>query len=126
MARLFIVAGCKARLFENSLRLSHAQKNFLIKVDMVAGSVFHQDRDEKAIKKAIFYHGNEMVMQGYLVMVTKGELKEDEGIIDILKNWQAPTCPITGQELIAEGYQTGPELVQELARRQEEWLKDNL
>ena len=28
MARLFIVAGCKARLFENSLRLSHAQKIF--------------------------------------------------------------------------------------------------
>ena len=93
---------------------------------MVAGSVFHQDQDEKAVKKAIFYHGNEMILQGYLVMVAKGEMKEDERIIDILENWQAPTCPITGQDLIAEGYKTGPELGQELTRRQEEWLEDNL
>jgi hypothetical protein len=58
-----------------------------------------------------------------LICANKGS-EVDERLLDILKNWQAPECPITGEMLIKEGYVTGPDLGQELSRRQEEWLED--
>ena len=124
MARLFMVAGSKPKFFEDILRLSHAQKNFLIKLDMVTRSDFYHD--ERALKKAIFYHGNDLLLQGYLFAAATGQVEEDHSKIDLIQNWQAPECPITGETLIAEGYQTGPELGQELKRRQEEWLTSEL
>ena len=43
ITRLFILAGCQAKLFDEYLRLSHAQQNFLIKLDMVIRSVIYDD-----------------------------------------------------------------------------------
>ena len=121
LSRLFVMAGNKARLYEDALRLSHAQKNFLVKLEMAFNPVFYAD--EKAVKKAIFHHGNELMLQGYLLLIANGQVEEDHAMIDTLQNWQAPQCPITGDMLIAEGYVTGPDLGQELTRRQEEWLE---
>ena len=122
VSRLFILSGYKARFYDDILRLSHAQKNLLIKLEMVMNENFFQN--EKTLKKAIFYHGNELLVQGYLLKLAKEGISEDKDLLDIVKNWQAPECPITGETLLAEGYQTGPELGQELARRQEEWIEE--
>ncbi len=119
--RLFVLAGNKASLFDDYLRLSHAQKKFIIKLEMVAGIEFYED--EKALKKAIFYHGNDLLLQGYLLNIAKGEVKEDAKMIKVLKNWQAPKCPINGETLMKEGFVTGPDLGIELKRRTEEWLE---
>ncbi|NQZ14671.1 MAG: CCA tRNA nucleotidyltransferase [Alphaproteobacteria bacterium] len=124
MARLFVVAGCRARLFEERMRLSHEQKKNLIKIEMLKGSVDFSN--EKFVKKAIFYHGNALLLQGYLLSIATGSIQEEEGLADIIAHWQAPECPITGQTLIDEGYETSPELGRELEYRQEEWLDENL
>ena len=121
MARLFVLAGYKPSLFDDYLRLSHAQTKFLIKLEMAVSAVFYGD--EKALKKAIFYHGNDLMLQGYLLVLANGKTQENKEMIGVLQNWQAPECPITGETLLAEGYQTGPELGLELKRRQEEWLE---
>ena len=121
ISRLFVLSGYKARFYDDVLRLSHAQKNLLIKLEMVIGQNFFQDK--QALKKAIFYHGNELLVQGYLLQMTKGDIRTDDALLDIAKNWQAPECPVTGETLLAEGYHTGPDLEQELARRQEEWIE---
>ena len=124
MTRLFILGGNRARFFEDYLRLSHTQKKFLIKLETISNPDLYQD--EKALKKAIFYHGNELLMQGYLLAMAKGEAQENQEWVEIVANWQAPECPITGETLMSEGYQTGPELGQELERRREEWLEGNI
>ena len=124
VARLFVIGGNKPKFYDDVLRLTHSQKNFLVKLDMAYDTALYAD--DKALKKAIFYHGNDLLLQGYLLLAANGQVKVDRTLIDILKNWQAPACPITGEDLLAEGYQTGPELGQELVRRQEEWLKENL
>ena len=121
-ARLFVVTGCHAHIFEERLRLSHVQKNFMLKLEMLATAALYAD--EKSLKKAIFYHGNDFVLQGYLLYLSQGEAEESDEMIDLLQNWRAPTCPVTGETLLAEGYKTGPELGQELTRRQEEWLEE--
>lgn len=122
MARLFVLAGYKARFFDRCLRLSHAQKKLIVKMDMAVRSVSYDN--ERALKKAIFHHGNQLLLQGYLLMIARGDAQKDRGMIEMVTNWQAPECPISGKDLITEGYQTGPELGQELERRQEEWLEE--
>lgn len=120
ISRLFVLSGYKARFYDDVLRLSHAQKNLLIKLEMVMSQNFFEDG--QSLKKAIFYHGNELLVQGYLLKIAKGDAAPDDRLMDIAQNWQAPECPVTGESLLAEGYRTGPELGQELARRQEEWI----
>lgn len=121
MSRLFVLGGNTPNLFEKYLRLSHAQMKFLIKLEMATNQEFYAD--EKAVKKALFYHGNDLLVQGYLLACSiRGEVV-DQTMFEILKNWQAPECPITGEALLAEGFQTGPELGIELKRRTEEWLE---
>ncbi|MEM9469240.1 MAG: CCA tRNA nucleotidyltransferase [Pseudomonadota bacterium] len=124
MARLFVINGCTARFHDEVLRLSHAHKNKLVKYDMAAHAGFY--RDEKALKKAIFHHGNAILVQGYLLHVSISEIEANEALINVLKNWQAPECPVNGKMLLDEGYQTGPELGRELDYRIEEWLDHNL
>lgn len=124
ISRLFILGGNKPSFFEKYLRLSHAQKKFLIKLEMATKKSFFEN--EKELKKAIFYHGNDVLVQGYLLRCAIDDYEIDVGFFDTLKNWQAPYCPITGDSLIAEGYQTGPELGQELNRRVEEWLEETI
>ena len=124
MSRLFVLAGNRPRFYDETLRLSHAQKNFLVKLEMAFNPVLYGD--EKTLKKAIYHHGNALMLQGYLLVLANGKAQIDKELLDILQNWQAPKCPITGNMLIVEGYVTGPDLGQELARRQEEWLDDVL
>ncbi len=119
-ARLFVLAGCQPKLFEEYMRLSHAQKNFIIKLQMASRAELYGD--ERALKKAIYYHGNDLMTQGYLLGVAIGQVERSAEMIDFAQNWQAPKCPITGETLMAEGYVTGPDLGQELKRREEEWL----
>lgn len=122
MSRLFVLGGNKPNLFEKYLRLSHEQKKFLIKLEMATDEKLYEN--DKALKKAIFYHGNDLLVQGYFLLhAIKGE-RPDSAQLLILQNWQAPECPITGDTLIAEGFQTGPELGLELKRRTEEWLEE--
>ncbi len=122
VTRLFILNGNKPKFHDDILRLSHAQKNFLVKLEMVKHPHFYSDK--KSLKKAIYHHGNNLMTQGLLLSSALGQTDESPKTIELVQNWQAPKCPITGQQLLAEGYQTGPELGQELARRQEEWLED--
>ncbi len=120
MSRLYVLNGNQPKFHDDILRLTHKQKNFLVKLVMATRSELFSD--EKSLKKAIFYHGNDLMLQGYLIYLAQENLASDQALLEILKNWQAPECPITGDALIAEGYVTGPDLGQEFERRREEWL----
>lgn len=124
MTRLFVLAGNKARFFDDYLRLSHVQKKAIIKIDMAVNTLRYQDKKE--IKKSIFHHGNDVVLQGYLLTCAIKSIEPDEALLDVLQKWQAPICPITGQTLLDEGYETGPEIGRELQYRIEEWLEEVL
>lgn len=122
ITRLFVLAGCQAKLFDEYLRLSHAQQNFLIKLDMIMTSVIYDDK--KSLKRAIYYHGNDLLVQGYLLAIALNKVEGNDQVLAMIKEWQAPKFPLSGQDLMEEGYQTGPELGMELKRREEEWLDE--
>lgn len=120
VSRLFVLAGMTPRLFDGVLLLSHIQKKFMIKLQLATTP--HLYANEKAMKKAIFYHGHDLLRQGYLLRCAKTGQPVEAGMMDILENWDVPDCPITGQSLLEAGYKTGPELGQELDRLKKEWL----
>jgi len=128
MARLFVLSGNRARFCDGVLRLSHAEKKRLVKLDMVVNAMdFNAVGDtEKAIKKAIYFHGNDVITQGYLIKQAIGGAPADAALMDILQKWQAPKCPINGQMLMDEGFESGPELGRELEYRTQEWLDEVL
>jgi poly(A) polymerase len=121
MARLYVMNCYQPKFHEDVLRLTHKQKNFMVKLVMATQPKIF--KNEKSLKKAIYHHGNDLMLQGYLVWLSKEGGDIDEALLDILQNWQAPECPITGEQLIGEGYVTGPDLGLELERRKEEWLE---
>ncbi|MEM9469998.1 MAG: CCA tRNA nucleotidyltransferase [Pseudomonadota bacterium] len=124
LSRYFILSGARARFHDDLLIFSKVQAAFIVKLENITQeSLF---ADEKAIKKAMFYHGRDLVLQGYLLLLAQGKIKEDKKLIDLIQTWNIPECPITGETLLAEGYKTGPELGRELELRQEEWLEENV
>lgn len=122
--RLFVLGGCKPKLFEDYLRLSHVQKNFIIKLEMASSKEFLQNN--KSLKKAIYYHGHDLMMQGYLIGIAKEKIEFNAEMLDTIKNWQAPKFEVTGETLMNEGYEQGPLIGIELKRREEEWLEEVL
>jgi poly(A) polymerase len=121
MPRLFLISGYKPKFYDDLFRLTHAQKNFLVKLEMAFNPIWYQDA--RSLKKAIYHHGRDLMLQGYMLLLAAGKLDQDKALLDIIQHWPIPECPITGEQLMAEGYVTGPDLGQELERRKEEWLE---
>ena len=42
--------------------------------------------------------------------------------IKIIQNWDIPTFPLSGEDLIKEGFTPGPALGDELTRRERVWV----
>ena len=74
--------------------------------------------DDIAIKKALYYHGRDAVTQAYLLRAPE----PDKARLVLIQNWDIPAFPLTGEDLIKEGFSPGPSLGQELERRKTAWL----
>lgn len=82
--------------------------------------------NEKDIKKLIYHIGNADALQCALLFAAQAGTDVPDDIMHILKNWQAPVCPHTGDQLIKAGYKPGPELGQKLKQLEDEWLANVL
>ncbi len=81
--------------------------------------------DDQAVKVAIYKHGRVPTAQALMI-----ELAQDRVIngyapkaLDIVQNWNVPDFPLSGEDLMNEGFKPGPELGAELERREQEWIK---
>ena len=75
---------------------------------------------EQPVKEAIYRHGRQIILQAYL----NGVPKVSARMIDMIKTWDVPTCPVSGDDLIREGYVQGKALGEELRRRENQWIKN--
>ncbi len=74
---------------------------------------------EQEIKIAIYKHGRPATMQALLI---KGaEIKAQT--LTLVKTWDIPKFPITGNDLIKKGTKPGPELGEELRALEEAWIE---
>jgi hypothetical protein len=47
-------------------------------------------------------------------------------LLDIARYWRAPVFPVTGQDLMAQGYKQGPELGAALKQMEQDWIFENI
>lgn len=105
---------------EKYLALSKEQKRHVHIVR--AGAAALQDEAPKTIRRMIYDHGNAMAFEIYALWSALNKKEPQAALLDIISHWQAPVFPVTGEDLIALGYQPGPALGQKLKELEAEWL----
>lgn len=103
------------------LALSNEQKRHMQTVRGGADAL--SDGSDSDLKRLIYYHGNDMAREIYALWCAQKNKEPQAALLDVLARWQAPEFPLTGEDLIAQGYKPGPELGAEIKRRETEWLE---
>jgi len=74
------------------------------------------------IRSLAYWHGIEAARDRALLF---GAEEDIAAMLDQLKNWEPPTFPLTGGDLIAKGMEPGPEVSETLAKLEREWVEND-
>lgn len=83
--------------------------------------------DEHAVRVALYKYGRAATVQALLIGAAfgrSGAAYVGQGI-EITHSWDIPVFPVTGDDLIKEGFEPGPALGEELRRREADWIANN-
>jgi len=124
--RLFTLAGLNlinAQSFDRYLIVPK-----LVLKDMKAMNAARAIGDlscDHTLKCALYKCGRTATAQALVIALAYDELNNVEGAaaLGIIKNWDIPNFPLSGDDLIAEGFESGPALGQELAKREQAWIE---
>lgn len=122
LAQMTLLCGFEPKKHELFLTLSNAQKKKIEDICRVYGSlkfIF----TKKKIRQLIYRHGNDAVLQAYLLTAAVKDNRPDLEIIDLARYWHAPPFTIGGEDLMRRGYSSGPELGKRLKELEEKWIK---
>lgn len=94
-----------------------------------ATKAFPKIETDHDIQTMIYKYGREATMQ--VTLKAYGDNKVGEvlsqdfpHVINIIKTWDIPQFPVTGQDLMSQGYKPGPDLGEELKRLEQKWIED--
>ena len=124
--RLFALAGLDEKNFETIKKTLLLPKIVLKDIKGVKAVLTRcAFENEKQVKIAVYKYGRTTTAQALMVALSKDEVnnKTASAYLDIIQNWEIPTFPTTGDDLIAQGFKPGPELGVELERLEEEWVE---
>lgn len=121
MARLFVLGGMTGQVFEAFLSLSNQQKKTLAALSQ--GTAQMETPSRKSLRALIYNIGNAAAVQVYFIRLAQRDDGPDLDLLDIVRYWQAPVFPVNGQDMIAAGYEPGPEMGAVLATLEEGWIK---
>ncbi len=124
-SRLYVLAGMSTdnvQVMEALLLLPKVFKKDIQAIDSVL-KLPNMDHDH-AVKVAIYKFGRVPTAQALMIELATDRVMNGYApkAVDLIQNWDIPTFPVTGNDLIKEGILKGPELGQELTRREEEWI----
>lgn len=125
VARLFFLCGAQATHLQKAgdiLILTRQLQKDAQAYDKILKMPFTKDLDAK---KAIYHFGGTRAAQGILMQKALGRIDADFAAkaLNLADTWQVPECPISGDDLIAQGYQPGPTLGKELRRQEQAWIQ---
>jgi poly(A) polymerase len=78
------------------------------------------------IRRAVYAYGNKTVTQAYVMRCAEVSEPVNMDLLDIARYWRAPVFPVTGQDLMAQGYKQGPELGAALKQMEQDWIFENI
>lgn len=126
-SRLFIMVGQDIKKCKNFERYLIVSKIILKDIEAINLALKHGPLShEQKLKTAIYKCGKTATIQAVLIRLAMDEMNNVEGseAIRVIKSWDVPTFPLRGDDLIKEGFESGPELGQELAARERAWIEN--
>lgn len=80
--------------------------------------------EDHAVKVAVYKHGRVPTAQALMMELATDRVMNGYATkaLEIIQKWEIPDFPLSGDDLIKEGIPKGPELGQELDRREEAWI----
>ena len=124
LTRLGILGGNgQSQLFQSTFVLSNAQKKYLQELNKNQAAM--TSLAVKKIRELVYRFGNHITLQSYFLKLAQEERMPDLDLIDVIRYWQPPSFPITGDDLIAAGIMRGPALGERLKTLEEKWIKSD-
>ncbi len=105
---------------EGTFSFSNAQKKHMQDVRNALSCLTSVSR--KKIRESVYRFGNAATLQGYFIRLALRDDLPDLDLLDIARYWQAPSFPIGGADLMAQGILPGPALGQKLQELEEKWI----
>lgn len=124
-SRLLTLAGFKDENIKAFDRYLLIPKVFQKDMAAVQGVLALPDlSNEQAVKVAVYKFGRTASAQALMI-----ELAQDRVVngyapeaLKIIQKWDVPHFPLSGEDLMKEGFKPGPDLGAELAKREEAWI----
>ncbi len=78
-------------------------------------------------KRVLYQYDMLTVKQAVILRYADGVIDENDmdAMIDCADKWRQPVFPVTGQDLLKQGYKTGPELGQALKKIEDYWIEND-
>lgn len=79
---------------------------------------------DQTIKESLYRHGRTASAQALMIELSQDRVnnKDATNALGLIQSWEIPSFPITGEDLIKEGFTPGHELGQELRLREQAWI----
>jgi len=80
--------------------------------------------DDQTIKESLYRHGRTATGQALMINLSRDKITNTDAAtaLKTIQSWPIPTFPLTGEDLIKEGFKPGPDLGEELLHREQAWI----
>jgi poly(A) polymerase len=115
--RLYALFGDGYLQYEDKLVFSNSLKAQLKVFSENNDAVLNSDHDVQVLMYRV---GRDLALQ--IVFLNAYRVDDMDHAVTLMRNWGVPKFPVTGDDLIAEGYERGPDLGVELKSRENAWI----
>lgn len=120
VSRYLLLTNLKEDIGYGYLLFSNAEKKHTKTI--LQAHEFLSTISPKTVRASVYWYGNKAVTQAYLLKTVLAGATVDVDILDIAHYWRAPDFPVTGADLMAQGYVQGAELGVRLREIEQEWV----
>lgn len=125
LAALAVTVTEDAERLSGRLRLSNAESARLLAIAELE-PVLNSETDEKTARAALYRLGTDVYQDRVLIAWSRigaaDKNKAWRALFDLPDRWQPPAFPVTGKDLLAQGYMAGPKLGETLRGLEERWI----
>ncbi len=125
-SRLYVSAGLDMANIAAMKKFILFPKVLIKDMKMIEGVLTLSDLScEQAVKVALYKFGRVATAQALMIELVQDRVMNGYApqALDVIQNWDIPTFPVSGDDLMAKGVPRGPELGEELRRLEDEWVE---
>ena len=126
-SRLYVLAGMDLNTLDQFAKTLLIPKVFMRDAQMLHQALSMDDlSDDMAVKICIYKCGRAITAQALMIELAIDRVMNGDApkAIKTIQNWEVPNFPLSGEDLIKEGFEPGPALGAELQKREEEWINN--